>query len=304
MKNLLDHDLIVQRRRRALKQQAGNGKDGAKRGGDFLTPIIAGELAERLMLVERHFDTAIEFHPPGSGIADSLMATAKIGELTAIAGHGELLGKRKGVVNTSLDAVPVDPGSTNLIVAPLCLHLSNDTPGTLIQIRRALAPDGLFLAAVPGAGTLNELNQSLLLAEQETTGGATPRIVPFADVKTHGALLQRAGFTLPVADVETLNIRYARMHDLMRDLRAMGMTNPLSNRSRKPVSRRFFERVEEIYHNRFADADGRIRATFVLVYLSGWAPHESQQKPLKPGSAKTRLADALRTVAKDTKSSV
>jgi SAM-dependent methyltransferase len=192
-----------------------------------------------------------------------------------------------------LERVPLEPETANLVLSPLSLHLTNDTPGVLIQIARTLRPDGLFLAAVPGAGTLGELREALLGAESELSGAATPRIVPFADVRDAGALLQRAGFALPVTDIETYTARYDDMFALIRDLRAMGMQNPLSARSRQPAPRALFLRAAEIYAERFADPDGRIRATFDVVSLSGWAPHESQQQPLKPGSARTRLADAL-----------
>ena len=152
---------------------------------------------------------------------------------------------------------------------------------------------GLLLAAIPGAGTLTELRDVLLTAETEIYGGASPRVVPFADIRDIGSLLQRSGFALPVIDEESFTVRYDHIFALMRDLKAMGMANPLIGRSRRPVSRRFFLRAAELYAERYADPDGRIRATFSIIFVSGWAPHESQQKPLKPGSAKMRLADAL-----------
>ena len=166
--------------------------------------------------------------------------------------------------------------------------------GRAVQIRRALRPDGLFLAAIPGSGTLQELRDVLLATEIEMTGGASPRVIPFADVRDVGGLLQRAGFSLPVVDAETYTVRYDSIFPLMRDLRAMGMGNPLVDRSRRPLSRAFFLRAAELYAERYSDPDGRVRATFSIIYVSGWAPHESQQKPLKPGSAKARLADALK----------
>jgi SAM-dependent methyltransferase len=190
--------------------------------------------------------------------------------------------------------VPLAPESVNLVLSPLSLHVVNDTPGTFVRIRRALKPDGLFMAAIPGAGTLAELRDVLLAAEAELTGGASPRVIPFADVRDIGSLLQRAGFTLPVVDAESYTVRYDSLFPLMRDLRAMGMTNPLTGRSRKPLNRAFFLRAAEIYAERYSDPDGRIRATFTIIYASGWAPHASQQQPLKPGSAKVRLADALK----------
>jgi len=198
------------------------------------------------------------------------------------------------------EALPFPPESLDLVVSLLSLQFVDDLPGTLIQIRRALRPDGLFLAAVLGGATLNELRDALTAAEIETTGGLSPRVVPFLDVKDLGGLLQRAGFALPVTDTDRLTVRYDSMFDLMADLRAMGATNPLRDRTRKPTSRRLFLRAAEIYAERHADADGRIRATFEIVSASGWAPHESQQKPLKPGSAQMRLADALHARDVDT----
>ena len=181
------------------------------------------------------------------------------------------------------------------MVSALALHLVNDLPGALIQIRRALKPDGLFLAALLGGDTLTELRQSFAAAEAEIEDGASPRVAPFADLSELGALLQRAGFALPVTDVERLTVRYASPLALMHDLRRMGATNPLAERSRRPLKRATLKRVLEIYGERFADGDGRIRATFEIVWLSGWAPHESQQQPLRPGAARQRLADALGT---------
>jgi SAM-dependent methyltransferase len=191
------------------------------------------------------------------------------------------------------EVLPFAPGSFDLIASALALQWANDLPGILIQIRRALAPDGLFLAALVGGQSLTELRTALTTAEAELTGGASPRVAPFADVRDLGALLQRAGFALPVTDIEPIIVRYASMFALMQDLRAMGATNALSERSRKPLRRAILLRAAEIYAGRFSDADGRVRATFEIVWLSGWAPHESQQKPLAPGSARMRLADAL-----------
>jgi hypothetical protein len=165
----------------------------------------------------------------------------------------------------------------------------------LVQIRRALKPDGLFLAALLAGATLTELRQSFAAAESEIEGGVSPRVAPFADLRDLGALMQRAGFALPVADADRLTARYDSALALMRDLRRMGATNALVERRRTPLRRATLMRMAEIYAGRFADADGRVRATFEIVWLSGWAPHPSQQQPLKPGTAKTRLADALGT---------
>src|SRR5690606_34604031 len=183
----------------------------------------------------------------------------------------------------------------DLAVACLSLQAVDDLPGALIQIRRALRPDGLFLAAVAAGETLTELRFSLALAEEEVSGGASPRVMPFADLRDLGGLLQRAGFALPVADVDRITVRYRDPFALFADLRALGATNPLRSRLRRPTRRRVILRAAEIYAERFSDPDGRIRATIEVVSLSGWAPHESQQKPLRPGSAARRLADALGT---------
>lgn len=285
MNELFDEALIARNRARALARNAP--------GSDFLLELAGRELAERLSLVERRFENAVELFG-GTGVtAEAAMTTGKIDRLLRIetdAGFGE---GTAPVTIANYESVPLEPQSVNLILSPLSLHLTNDTPGMLIQMRRALKPDGLLLAAIPGAGTLAELREVLLAAETEIYGGASPRVVPFADIRDMGSLLQRAGFALPVVDEESFTVRYDHIFALMRDLKAMGMGNPLKGRSRRPVSRRFFLRAAELYAERFSDPDGRIRATFSIIFVSGWAPHESQQKPLKPGSAKMRLADAL-----------
>ena len=191
------------------------------------------------------------------------------------------------------EALPFRDGSLDLVVSALSLQFVNDLPGTLVQIRRALKPDGLFLAALVGGDTLTELRQAFAAAEAEIEGGVSPRVAPFADLRDLGALLQRAGFALPVTDVDRLTVRYASPLALMHDLRRMGATNALVERRRTPLRRATLARMMEIYGERFADPDGRMRATFEIVWLSGWAPHESQQQPLRPGSAQPRLADAL-----------
>ncbi|MDP9812784.1 SAM-dependent methyltransferase [Rhizobium tibeticum] len=260
----------------------------------FLLDIAAEELGERLAVVERTFEHAVELHGATGAAAHAAITTGKIGRLTRVESERAYAKAEEAFIEAALEEVPLEPQSANLVLAPLSLHLTNDTPGVFIQIRRALKPDGLFLAAIPGAGTLQELREVLLATEIEMTGGASPRVIPFADVRDVGGLMQRAGFALPVIDAETYTVRYDSIFPLMKDLRAMGMTNPLVARSRKPLTRAFFLRAAEIYAERYADPDGRIRATFSIIYASGWAPHESQQKPLRPGSAKVRLADALK----------
>ncbi len=194
------------------------------------------------------------------------------------------------------ERLPFAEASLDLVVSTLALHWTNDLVGSLIQIRRALKPDGLFIGSILGGATLTELRQCLLAAESELSGGAGLRVSPFADAFDAAALLQRAGFALPVADVDQVTVRYGHPFDLLRDLRSMGETNVLLDRPRKPLSRAVLMRAMALYLDRFAQPDGKVPATFEIVTVTGWAPHESQQKPLKPGSAKMRLADALGTV--------
>lgn len=284
---VFDPALIEKNRKRALRSRDDKAL--------FLLDIAAEEIADRIAIVERHFDTAVELHGATGVTAQRLMQTGKVGSVIRVETDAAFAAEGDALQVAPIEELPLEPASANLIVSPLSLHLTNDTPGTLIQIRRALKPDGLFLAAIPGSGTLQELRDVLLTVEAELTGGASPRVAPFADVRDVGALLQRAGFALPVTDAETYTVRYDSILPLMRDLRAMGMANPLMGRSRRPLNRHFFMRAAELYAEKYSDADGRIRATFSIIYVSGWAPHESQQKPLKPGSAKVRLADALKT---------
>jgi SAM-dependent methyltransferase len=230
-----------------------------------------------------------------------LAASGKVGTIIAADASFSLPTGGTGASDSSLavaadeEALPFRDGSLDLVATALALQFVNDLPGTLIQIRRALRPDGLLLAALIGGETLSELREAFAAAEAVIEDGISPRVIPFADVREMGTLLQRAGFALPVTDVDRVTVRYATPLALMHDLRRMGATNPMLERSRRPLRRATLRRMMEIYAERFADADGRIRATFEIVWLSGWAPHESQQKPLAPGSARQRLADALGT---------
>ncbi|HEY5819270.1 MAG TPA: methyltransferase domain-containing protein [Mesorhizobium sp.] len=283
MEPIFDRQLTRARKLRALRARV--------EGADFLMQRAGEDLAERLSTVERHFARAAAINCLTDAAAAVLSRSGKAGGIVRIEGEAELLGGGGSVMQG--DRIPLEPESIDLAVSLLTLHEANDLPGQLIQIRRALRPDGLFLGALAGGGTLAELRESLLAAETELAGGAAPRVSPFTDVRDAGALLQRAGFALPVADVESVVVRYASMFHLMADLRAMGATNALSARSRKPASRALFARAAAIYAERFSDADGRVRATFSLLWLSGWAPHASQQKPLKPGSATVSLKTVL-----------
>jgi SAM-dependent methyltransferase len=189
--------------------------------------------------------------------------------------------------------LPFADGSFDLVTGILSLHAVNDLPGSLAQIRRVLKPDGLFIGAMFGGETLKELRTAFAAAEEATLGGTSPRVAPFADVRDLGSLLQRAGFALPVADLERTVIRYRELSRLFADLRALGETNALTDRRRAPLSKRTLAALVQEYQARFGDALGRFPATFDIIFLTGWAPHESQQKPLRPGSAQIRLADVL-----------
>lgn len=277
----------------ALKNKLRTLRAGTAGDADFLMRLAADDLADRLGTVQRRFEHAAALFCQTRHAADVLRASGKIDDVVRVEADPALLRSDEGLVSQP-EVLPFSPETLDCAVSILALHEANDVPGVLIQIRRALKPDGLFLAALPGAGTLAELRDSLLAAEAELTGGASPRVLPFLDVRDAGALLQRAGFALPVADLETVTVRYDTMFSLMRDLRAMGAANALIARSRRPLTRALLQRAAEIYAQRHADGDGRIRATFSFVWMSGWAPHASQQKPAARGSATASLADALK----------
>lgn len=253
----------------------------------FLLDRVGEEMAERLSVVLRQFERAVDLGTPTDALRRLIGEGGKVGSIVAATSEG--------AAETIVDdeASPFADASLDLVVSALTLQFVNDLPGTLIQIRRALKADGLLLAAMIGGDSLNELREAFAAAESEVEGGISPRVAPFADIRDLGALLQRAGFALPVIDSDRLTVRYDNPLALMRDLRAMGATNILTERRRTPLKRATLQKMMEIYARRFADADGRLRATFEIVWLTGWAPHESQQKPLKPGSAARRLADAL-----------
>ncbi len=260
----------------------------------FLIDRVAAELGERLSVVLRTFERAVDLGTPTDAVRRVL---ADGGKIATMVSASSAAGPRDGSLHVAADeeALPFADGSLDLIVSALALQFVNDLPGTLIQIRRALKPDALFLAALIGGDSLAELREAFAQAESEIEGGVSPRVAPFADLRELGALLQRAGFALPVVDSDRLTVRYPSVFALMRDLRRMGATNVLTERRRTPLKRTTLLRMAEIYAKRFADPDRRVRATFEIAWLSGWVPHESQQKPLKPGSAQRRLADALGT---------
>ncbi len=260
---------------------------------DFLVARAVDDLDQRLGAITRVFPVAVDLGTP-TNAARCLIAARPGTEIALRAAPVEIGGARMLVADE--EALPFADRSVGLITSLLALQTVNDLPGALVQIRRALRPDGLFMGCLFGGATLTELRQALAAAESELDGGISPRVAPFADVRDMGGLLQRAGFTMPVADLEPVTVRYAHPLSLLQDLRAMGLTNALVARRRVPLRRSTLMRALAIYAERFSDPDGKVRATFEMIWLSGWAPHESQQKPLKPGSAKARLADALKSI--------
>jgi len=257
-------------------------QDRARRQGEvtFLLDRIAEDMADRIGAVTRDFADVADIWTSGdmfrAPLADRFKSVARV------------------ALDSDSEKLQLKPESLDLAVSALALQFVNDLPGVLAQIRRALRPDGLLLAAFPGGDTLTELRQSFAAAEAECEGGVSPRVAPFADLRDIGHLLQRAGLALPVTDVDRVVVRYDDAFALMRDIRGMGATNILVERRRTPTRRATMLRMAQIYAERFADPDGRIRATFDIVWLSAWAPHDSQPKPLRPGSAKASLEAAVK----------
>ena len=268
---LFDRALLRDRLRRA--QRLGPAT--------FLLERVTEDMAERLNAVLRDFKDVAEV-----GIAPDQVARALAGRFERYA--------RIDLPTRESEPLAIEAQSLDLVVSALAFQFVNDLPGVLAQIRRALRPDGLLMAAMIGGDTLTELRQSFAAAESELESGISPRVAPFADLRDVGALLQRAGLALPVTDVDRIVVRYDNVFGLMHDLRRMAATNILVERRRTPTRRATILRMAEIYSERFADPDGRIRATFDIIWLSGWAPHESQPKPLKPGSAKVSLEAAVK----------
>jgi len=268
---LFDRALLRARQRRARKLGSA----------DFLLDRVAEDIDERLHAVLRDFSSVADVWTPGDILRGPIRARFK--SLTHL-----------GLEDSLDEVLPFQPGSLDLVISALAFQFVNDLPGVLAQIRRALRPDGLLLAAMIGGDTLTELRQCFAAAEAECEGGVSPRVAPFADLRDVGGLLQRAGFALPVTDLDHIVVRYDNALALMADLRRMGATNILVERRRTPTRRATLLRVAQIYAERFADPDGRIRATYDVIWLSGWAPHESQPKPLQPGSAKASLEEAVK----------
>ncbi len=279
---VFDTPLVLARRRRRFGQS----------GADFLLRRAAEDMADRIGGITRSFSSVYDLGTPGEALREQLGVSGIA--VTALEPDAALAGARaNSLALPEPEALGLAPGSADLIASALYLQQVNDLPGLLAQARRALKPDGLFLASFLGGTSLTELRQSFLAAESALIGGVSPHVAPFVDVREAGGLLQRAGFALPVVDTDTVTVRYADVFGLMRDLRAMGLNNALAERSRRPLRRAVLFAMAAHYADTFADADGRIRATFEIVHVSGWAPHASQQKPLKPGSAQKHLSEVL-----------
>jgi SAM-dependent methyltransferase len=251
-----------------------------------------------LELVTRHFDRALDVGSHGGYLDEAVARRAglagRIGFLAQSDFSTKMAAKaRENAYVADEEWMPLGDESLDLIVSALALHWINDVPGFLVQVRRALKPDGLFVANFLGGRTLQELRQVFVQAEEEAGREAGPRVSPFADAQDGAQLLQRAGFALPVADSDVVTVRYDNMFALVRDIKAMGEAAAFGASRARPLTRHIIARAADLYARDHADSDGRIRATFELVTLTGWSPHHSQQKPLRPGSAKMRLADAL-----------
>jgi hypothetical protein len=270
MENLFDRELYLARLARTKPKRP-----------DILANSIAAELAERLEPISRVFNYACLIAFDAEPIAKALLASGKVKNL-------------KILEPGASEALALEPESHDAIFNIFDLHLVNDVPGALIQLRRALVPDGLFMACLFASQTLTELRQSWLEAEEIITGGVSPRIIPMIDVRELGGLLQRADLALPVVDLDRTIVRYPDPIALIHEIHSLGFSNPMTGRSRKPVTRNLFGEAISIYQLKYSDEDGRVRATIEVAWATAWAPHESQQKPLKPGSAKFRLADALK----------
>lgn len=270
-------------------------RDRAARGDAshlFLQDWCLASLADRLQVVRRRFDRVLLLGALTSRDAQQIFLDGVAPQffVACDAGHGPLRGAG---VQADADVLPFADDSFDLVVSPFALHAIDDLPGALLQIRRVLRPDGLFMAAMAGGETLHQLRQCLLDAEATVRGGASPRVAPFADKPQMGALMQRAGFALPVIESEIVTVTYDNAFALCRDLRGMGEANIVAARSRANPGRQLFIEAAKLYAERFSGPDGRIEAAFEIIFLLGWEHHASQQRPLRPGQAVHRLADAL-----------
>lgn len=283
---LFDKKLLVRRRARAVAR----GSMPA-----FLLERAAEDMADRLRGVQRSYSRVLILGAYDGTLSRAIARLQPKDGLTVSMDRCAPLLARCPAPQVCADEefLPFADAAFDLIASALSLQFTNDLPGALIQARRALKPDGLFLCSVLGGATLQELRSAFAQAESELEGGLSPRVSPMADLRDFGALLQRAGFALPVADCDSVTVTYETPLALMHDLRAMGAGNVMKARRKTPLRRATFQRAMDIYRDNFPAEGGRVNATFEIIHLSGWAPHESQQKPLRPGSAQSRLSDAL-----------
>ena len=265
--------------RKSIRQKRNKCAQAIKENS-FLFDWCNKEISSRLNDIKREFKQSLSI-----GARSSLNTNYTI----------DLAENLHPTIQADEEFLPFASNSFDLIASNLNLHATNDLPGTLIQIKNTLKPDGLFIATLFGGETLYELRQSLQQAEMELAGGITPRVSPVADLQQMGALMQRAQFSLPVIDSEKITVTYDNIFKLIADLRAMGESNTLIDRSKTLSSKELFAKTDKIYKQNFSDTDGKIHTTFEIIFVLGWAPHESQQKPLRPGSAKNRMADALQS---------
>lgn len=282
---IFDRALLKQRRKKAAP---------SIEKFDFLLQIVSEDIVDRVTVVMREFPLVLNLGSHHGVLSRQLSDLPNVTQIISLDSVYEMVSSAPALqVIANEDALPFAPMSFDMVVSPLSLQWINDLPGTLLQIRQSLKPDGAFVAAILGGETLAELRHVFLLAEEELYGGASPRVAPFADVRDMGNLLQRAGFTLPVTDRDVLKVRYPSALHLMKELQAMGASNVLMNRSRTHNSKALFQRVNELYKEHYSDDDGRIFASFEIIHLMGWAPHPDQQQPLRPGSAMVNLKDVF-----------
>ncbi len=245
-------------------------------------------LLERLDAIDRRFERVLVIGASSTALAEH----ARIGQAVFADLAGERLPLAKQRIVMDEETLPIADGALDAVISVLSLHAVNDLPGALIQMRRALKPDGLLLAALPGARSLMGLRQ--VLAESEAQyGGISPRVAPFCDVRDAGNLLQRAGFSLPVVDSERLTLSYESFWHGLKELRGMGETNCLTDRLRHPTPRRVFFDAAEAYVRDYSDHEGRVTAEVELLCLTAWTPHASQQQPARRGSGTVSLRDVL-----------
>jgi len=286
---LFDRQLLARRLDRAANLFAQ---------AQFLKERAVEDALHTLNVINRHFDLALDIGARDGSFGRALVASpaaAKVGRLIEADLSQRFSAQQSGTARLVMDEeyLPFGDNSLNLVVSTLALHTANDVPGVLVQIQRALQPDGLFIASMFGGETLKELRSCLMEAELEVRGGYGPRIAPFPEAPDLIDLLKRTGFNMPVVDSDRVEVSYEHPLKLMADLRAMGESNVLIDRPRKGLNRAILARASQLYFERFADDEGRIPATFEIITLSGWKAHESQQRPLRPGSAKMSLAEAL-----------